>query len=131
MKKRTTRQLLFYAALLGLWILVARLKLWPPYILPNPRGVWDALAAGFADHSFWIAIEVSMRRIAIGYGISVALGVVLGLAIAGSKFLEDTLGGLLLSLQSLPAFYHIIQRLVPAHTFKFAPLATASHHGIA
>lgn len=103
MTKRAARQVLFYAVLLGLWILIARLKLWPPYILPTPKGVWEALAAGFADHSFWIAIEVSMRRIAIGYGISVLLGVVLGLAIAGSKFLEDTLGGLLVSLQSLPS----------------------------
>ena len=103
MTKRAARQVLFYAVLLGLWILIARLKIWPPYILPTPKGVWEALAAGFADHSFWIAIEVSMRRIAIGYGISVLLGVVLGLAIAGSKFLEDTLGGLLVSLQSLPS----------------------------
>ena len=44
-----------------------------------------------------------MRRIAIGYGISVVLGIVLGLAIASSRFLEDTLGGLLVSLQSLPS----------------------------
>ena len=103
MKKRITRQALFYASLLALWILVARLKIWPPYIVPDPRAVWDALAAGFADHSFWIAIQVSMRRIAIGYGISILAGVLLGLAIAASKFLEDTLGGLLPSLQSLPS----------------------------
>jgi NitT/TauT family transport system permease protein len=101
--KRALRQVTFYAALLGLWMLVAHLKIWPPYIFPHPKSVWDSLVAGFSDHSFWIAIQVSMRRIAIGYGISIVVGIALGMAIASSKFLEETLGGLLVSLQSLPS----------------------------
>ena len=94
---------MFYASLLAVWIIVAKLKIWPPYILPDPKGVWESLKGGFSDRSFWIAIAVSMRRIGIGYGISVLLGIVLGLLIASSKFLEETLGGLLVSLQSLPS----------------------------
>ncbi len=101
--KRTARQLGFYTALLAVWIIVARMRIWPPYVLPNPQGVWDALVTGFSDHSFWIAIQVSMRRIAIGYGISIVAGIGLGLALASSKFLEETFGGLLVSLQSLPS----------------------------
>ena len=57
--------------------------------------------AGFADHSFWIAIGVSMKRMLEGYAISVVLGMILGLGVASSKFLEETMGGLLVSLQSL------------------------------
>ena len=101
--KRILKQAVFYAALLAVWVIVAKLKIWPPYVFPEPWGVWESLKAGFADHSFWIAIGVSMERIAAGYGISVVLGVVLGLMIASSKFLEETLGGLLVSLQSLPS----------------------------
>jgi len=101
--KAIARQLVFYAVLVVLWILVTRLHLWPPYLVPTPRGVFESLRAGFADHSFWIAIAVSMRRIAIGYAISVAIGIALGLALASSQFLEQTLGGLLVSLQSLPS----------------------------
>lgn len=63
----------------------------------------EALYAGFQDHSFWIAIAVSMRRVLIGYGISVVAGTVLGLGVASNKFLEETMGGLLVSLQSLPS----------------------------
>ena len=63
----------------------------------------EALYAGFQDHSFLIAIAVSMRRVLIGYAISVVLGMVLGLGVASSKFLEETMGGLLVSLQSLPS----------------------------
>jgi sulfonate transport system permease protein len=101
--KPAFRQLVFYAMLIAIWIVVARLRIWPPYMVPSPQGVYDSLRAGFSDHSFWIAIAVSMRRIAIGYGISVAIGVVLGLLLASSDFLEQTLGGLMLSLQSLPS----------------------------
>ncbi|HET7206114.1 MAG TPA: ABC transporter permease [Terriglobales bacterium] len=101
--KRTVRYLVFYSALIAAWVIVAKLKIWPPYIFPTPWGVGEALWAGFADHSFWIAIAVSMRRMLIGYGLSVVLGMVLGLGIASSKFLEETVGGLLVSLQSLPS----------------------------
>ena len=101
--KRISKQALFYIALIAAWMVVAKMKIWPNYVVPDPKSVWESLASGFADRSFWIAIEVSMRRIAIGYGISVLLGVVLGLVLAGSKFLEETVGGLLVSLQSLPS----------------------------
>ena len=101
--KSVGRQVTFYAIAIGLWILVARLHIWPPYLFPPPQGVLESLWAGFADHSFWIAIAVSMKRIAVGYALSVAIGVLLGLLMATSDFLEQTLGGLMVSLQSLPS----------------------------
>src|SRR5207302_7807924 len=101
--KRFVRYLVFYSVLIGLWLLLAKLKVWPPYVFPTPQGVVESLWAGFADHSFWIAIGVSMRRMLLGYGISVVLGLALGLGIASNKFLEQTVGGLLVSLQSLPS----------------------------
>ena len=84
-------------------MILDKLRVWPPYIFPTPWGVLEALWAGFADHSFWIAIAVSMRRMLVGYGVSVVFGMILGLGIASSKFLEETVGGLLVSLQSLPS----------------------------
>ena len=44
-----------------------------------------------------------MQRVIIGYAISVVFGVLLGIALTWSKFLEDTVGHLVLSLQSLPS----------------------------
>jgi|SRR5277367_2094448 len=101
--KKIGRHAIFYAVLIGIWALLAALKIWPPYVFPTPWGVWDSLYAGFADHSFWIAIVVSMKRMLLGYSLSVVLGMVLGLGVASSKFLEETMGGLLVSLQSLPS----------------------------
>lgn len=101
--KKLVKQVIFYSALLGVWALVARLHIWPPYLFPPPWSVAESLWAGFSDHSFWIGIAVTMKRMVIGYSISVALGMILGLAVASNKFLEQTLGGLLVSLQSLPS----------------------------
>jgi NitT/TauT family transport system permease protein len=61
------------------------------------------LYGGFKDHTFWIGIGVSMQRVVIGYVISVVLGILLGMSLAWSPFLEDTVGHLVLSLQSLPS----------------------------
>lgn len=101
--KRAAKQVLFYAILLGVWALVAKLRFWPPYLFPAPWSVGQALWAGFADHSFWIGIAVTMKRMLIGYSLSVVLGMVLGLGLGSSKLLEETVGGLLVSLQSLPS----------------------------
>ena len=101
--RRFARHAVFYAVLIGAWVLLAALKIWPPYLFPAPKGVVEALWAGFADHSFWIAIAISMKRMLIGYGVSVVLGMILGLGVASNKFLEETMGGLLVSLQSLPS----------------------------
>ena len=101
--KRFARHAIFYGVLIAIWVVLAKLKIWPPYVFPTPKGVAESLWAGFADHSFWIAILVSMKRMLLGYGLSVVLGMVLGLGVASNKFLEETMGGLLVSLQSLPS----------------------------
>jgi NitT/TauT family transport system permease protein len=100
---KLAKQVVFYGLLLAVWFAVARMRIWPPYLFPAPSSVWQALRDGFADHSFWIAIGTSMRRVLLGYGLSVFLGLGLGLLVASSRFLEDTVGGLLMSLQSLPS----------------------------
>jgi NitT/TauT family transport system permease protein len=101
--KRALRYVIFYGVLLGLWTLLAELKVWPPYLFPTPWGVGEELYNGFHDHTYWIAIAVSMKRVLIGYLVSVVLGMFLGLGVASNKFLEETMGGLLVSLQSLPS----------------------------
>ena len=101
--KQFFRQAIFYTVLIAVWVILAKTKVWPPYVFPTPTGVYDSLRAGFADHSFWIAIAVSMKRMLLGYSLSVVLGMVLGLGVASNRFLEETMGGLLVSLQSLPS----------------------------
>jgi NitT/TauT family transport system permease protein len=100
---KIARQVIFYAALLGIWALLAKLRVWPPYLFPAPWSVGEVLWDGFKDHSLLIGIAATMKRMLLGYGLSVVLGMILGLALARSRFLEETLGGLIVSLQSLPS----------------------------
>lgn len=100
---RILKNVFFYGSLVAAWAFLAHAKLWPPYLFPAPSDVWQSLHDGFTDHSIWIAILVSMRRVVVGYLLSVVLGMILGFAIASSKFLEDTVAPLLTSLQSLPS----------------------------
>ncbi len=101
--RRIANQVIFYGLLLGLWALLAKLRIWPPYLFPAPWSVAEAIWAGVQDHSFLIGIAVTMKRMLIGYGLSVVLGMVLGLGVASNEFLEETVGPLLVSLQSLPS----------------------------
>lgn len=91
--KRIVRQLAFYLWLVAVWQVVSDLHVWPPYLFPSPGSVLEALQAGFADKSLLIGMGISMKRIALGYGLSVVLGIGLGFLIAASEFLEATLGG--------------------------------------
>ncbi|MBI2819730.1 MAG: ABC transporter permease [Acidobacteria bacterium] len=101
--KKTAEQILFYACLVLVWQLLVALRIWPPYLLPSPAMVLEALWYGFADRTFVVGVSVSMRRIALGYAASVVMGVALGFLIATSEFLERTVGKLVLGLQSLPS----------------------------
>lgn len=93
----------FFAILLVLWELLARSNIWPSYLFPGPLSVGTTLVTGFATGTYITAILVSLQRLAVGYGISLVLGVVFGLLIGRNHYLEETLGSLILGLQALPS----------------------------
>lgn len=97
------RQAVFYALLAALWQFLFNLKLWPSYLFPSPAQVFETLSDGFQNKTFFVGIAVSMRRILLGYGISVFFGILLGLVIGKIKTLDETIGGLFVGLQTLPS----------------------------
>jgi len=97
------RRLVFYIVLLSIWEGVARAHIWPDYLLPGPLAVLSTLIAGLQKGLFVSAALVSLKRIALGYGISLAVGLVLGLLIGRVRWLNETLGSLVLGLQALPS----------------------------
>jgi NitT/TauT family transport system permease protein len=101
--KKSVNRTIFALGLLLLWEILALAKVWPSYSFPTPQGVAESLFGGFKDHTFWIGIAVSMERVAIGYVLSVVLGILLGMALAWSPLLNDAVGPLVLGLQSLPS----------------------------
>jgi NitT/TauT family transport system permease protein len=109
MKKWRTRlrgwpaRVLFFVLLLALWEGLCLLHLWPPYIFPSPLSVAKSVFDGFLKGTYPLAIAVSLRRILIGYGISLVIGIPLGLFLGRIKLLQDTIGTMVLGLQALPS----------------------------
>lgn len=103
MRSKTVRQIIFYAALLGLWQVLVMLRFWPEYIFPSPMRVFETIVEGIRNLAFLTAIWVSLHRILIGYGISIVFGGTLGLLMSKFKVVDNTIGGLVLSLQTLPS----------------------------
>lgn len=98
-----TRRIVFFGALLALWELTSRSGVWPDYLFPGPLVVGQTLAEGILGGLYLQGAWVSMQRIAIGYVVSVVIGVVVGALIARNQLLEDTLGALVIGLQALPS----------------------------
>jgi NitT/TauT family transport system permease protein len=93
----------FYALLIIAWEVLARMEIWPAYIFPAPSKVVLSIGYGFSDGSYPRAISLSLRRIAIGYGISLVLGISLGVLLGRIQLVQKTLGSLILGLQALPS----------------------------
>ena len=86
-----------------IWEAAFRLGLWPRFLFPAPSEVFQTLLHGFADRTFIFGILASLRRILLGYSISLIAGVLLGLGISRNKFIAETIGSLILGLQTLPS----------------------------
>ena len=97
------RILVFYAGLFASWQLFHELEIWSPYIFPSPGEVWDTLRAKLEDGTVWDAAQVTMKRMLIGYVLSIGIGLAIGVAMGTMKWLDETLGTLVLGLQSLPS----------------------------
>jgi NitT/TauT family transport system permease protein len=65
--------------------------------------VLNSLVTGFQSGLYLQGSLVSLERLAIGYGISLVIGVALGLLIGRFRVVEETLGSLILGLQALPS----------------------------
>ena len=102
------KKVLFYLILIAIWELVYRigvdwLGLWKPYIFPSPIAVFTTLWDLIADGSLGIAVLASAKRIIIGYGLSIIIGILVGLTIVRFKYLDENLSPLILGLQTLPS----------------------------
>ena len=76
------RQTIFYVSLILIWQGFYALKIAPDYFFPGPLEVLDRLHGFLQNGSLITAILVSLRRLILGYGISLVIGVIFGLLIA-------------------------------------------------
>ena len=101
--KRLAVIIVFFIVLVAGWEAAYRTKRWSPVLVPEPLAIGQYLVGAIQDGTLRQATVVTMKRLVIGYVLSIIVGLPLGLLTARFKFVEDTLGILALGLQTLPS----------------------------
>ena len=71
---------LFIAVFIGIWQLVYVIHIWPEVSLPSPVKVGESFVGMFENLTLITSIGMTMYRLVIGFGISIVIGVVVGLS---------------------------------------------------
>ncbi|MDA0302025.1 MAG: ABC transporter permease subunit [Chloroflexi bacterium] len=99
---RALRVVTFYLLLLGTWWAVADAGA-PDALFPPPGAVFEALRVHLVSGEITGAVAASLQRMAIGYALSIVAGMAVGTLIATSRWADETIGGIVLGVQSLPS----------------------------
>jgi NitT/TauT family transport system permease protein len=67
------------AFVLSVWQVVANARIMPVLFLPGPTDVAQAMVKLFQQEGIWLDIATSGQEIAIGYGLAIVVGLLLGL----------------------------------------------------
>jgi NitT/TauT family transport system permease protein len=76
------------ASVLLLWLVAATVWSTNSFILPTPAETWQAAVDLWREGLLWDDLVASTWRVAQGYGISMAIGIVLGIAIGSFRSVE-------------------------------------------
>ncbi|WP_078381358.1 ABC transporter permease [Sutcliffiella halmapala] len=101
--KAGVKRLLFFATLFIVWEVTIRIIGWSPAVMPKPTDIAEALYFGFSDKTLLYDLFASFKRLGVGLGLALIIGTLLGIWLAKSKSADETLGTLVLALQSVPS----------------------------
>ena len=93
----------FYIILIVVWQSISMSDIWPNNIFPSPYEVAEDLVYTASDGSLFYGIGTSLWRLAIGLAIAIGGGMVLGIFMARVEIVNQTVGSLVLGLQSIPS----------------------------
>jgi NitT/TauT family transport system permease protein len=88
------------ATLVLLWLVAAASS---PKLVPTPLATWDAGVELWREGVLWGDLRASCRRMAYGYGISIAIGVVVGTLIGSFRSAESYFESPIAFLRYIPA----------------------------
>jgi len=97
------KQILFYLGLVVIWQVIFMTHIIPSQALPSPVQVGQLLLKEAANGSLWYAIGTSMWRLVVGLIIAIVGGLILGIFMAKIETVNQTIGSLILGLQSIPS----------------------------
>lgn len=96
-------QLAAIAVFIGIWQLVVLIGIKPAFVLPGPLAVGERLLKDLTDSSLLAAIGTTMRRIAVGFGLAMLIGSLIGIAIVRWGVLRTAIASLITGLQTMPS----------------------------
>lgn len=102
-KNYTPHRIIFYVGIVVVWQIIAMVGVWPENLFPSPYEVAEDLVYGVADGSLLYGIATSMWRLSIGLSIAIVGGIILGIFMARVEAVNQTVGSLVLGLQSIPS----------------------------
>ncbi|MGH2704279.1 MAG: ABC transporter permease [Actinomycetota bacterium] len=98
----TWTKLAAFALLLLAWQAVVWSHVRPDFVLPGPLPVFERVFEDLKSGELLKATATTMRRAALGYGIAVVAGLLLGAVVARRKLLRSAVGSLITGLQTMP-----------------------------
>ncbi|MCM3764527.1 MULTISPECIES: ABC transporter permease [Bacillaceae] len=101
--QQTIKRIIFFSLLIIGWQAAVRILEVSPALMPAPTDVIEELVKGFSDKTLIYDVLASFRRLAIGLGAAIIIGVGLGILLAKNKTADETLGTMVLALQSVPS----------------------------
>jgi len=90
------------AGFVGLWQVIAKLKLVSPVFLPGPDRAWSSLIRGFASGDLWNMLLGTLGHMAFGWFIASIAGIGLGTMIGSSRTMRRYVAPSLEFLRPLP-----------------------------
>ena len=102
LRARALVPLLAFIGLVLIWEGIARLEVYPVFILPGPGLVIERLGQVLADGSLWPHVMTTLGQMLAGLAIGVPLGVLIGVLLAKNRTLESALSPVILAAQSTP-----------------------------
>lgn len=99
----TIKRIIFFTTLFVLWELAVRLLEVPKVLMPSPTDVVLTLQDSLTDGSLWQDLRASFTRLLTGLTLALIIGGMLGVFLAKFKTADETLGALILALQSIPS----------------------------
>jgi NitT/TauT family transport system permease protein len=97
------KQVSFYVGIVVVWQVLFMSHVIPSQALPSPLQVGQLLFKEAADGSLFYAIGTSMWRLVVGLIIAIVGGLILGIFMAKIETVNQTIGSLILGLQSIPS----------------------------
>jgi ABC-type nitrate/sulfonate/bicarbonate transport system permease component len=137
--RRWSLPLLLLALFFAGWEIAVRISDTPAWMLPRPSAIWEA----FRDNRelLWRHTRVTLLEVVLGFGVALAAGVAIGIAIDASSVLERALYPLIIASQTIPMVvlapllliwfgYGLTPKIIVAALIAFFPIAVSTVDGL-